>query len=126
MSAADLDRALAAWLTQQEGRDIRVHGLSFASAGARRVNALFDATSDEGTQRLALTMIPSAAIQLLDVGGEAAIRGLAEDAGVPVPHVHHVCADESVLGGPFFLSSAVDGESIPRRVLRLVHEHGVG
>jgi len=126
MASADLDRALAAWLTEQEGRDVRVSGLSFASAGARRLNALFDATSDEGTQRLALTMIPSAAIQLLDVAGEAAVRTLAENAGVPVPHIHHVCGDESVLGGPFFLSTAVDGESVPRRVLRLAHEHGVG
>ena len=71
-------------------------------------------------------MIPSAAIQLLDVAGEAAVRTLAENAGVPVPHIHHVCGDESVLGGPFFLSTAVDGESVPRRVLRLAHEHGVG
>jgi len=71
--AADLDRALAAWLSEQEGRDVRVSGLSFASAGARRLNALFDATTDTGTQRLALTMIPSAAIQLLDVAGEAVV-----------------------------------------------------
>ena len=126
MASADLDRELAAWLTEQEGRDVRVHGLSFASAGARRLNALFDATSDGGTQRLALTMIPSAAIQLLDVAGEAAVRTLAENAGVPVPHIHHVCSDESVLGGPFFLSTAVDGESVPRRVLRLAHQHDVG
>ena len=126
MASADLDRELAAWLTEREGRDVRVHGLSFASAGARRLNALFDATSDGGTQRLALTMIPSAAIQLLDVAGEAAVRTLAENAGVPVPHIHHVCSDESVLGGPFFLSTAVDGESVPRRVLRLAHQHDVG
>jgi aminoglycoside phosphotransferase (APT) family kinase protein len=126
MANPDLDGALAAWLTEQQGHDVRVHGLSFASAGARRVNALFDATTDAGTQRLALTMIPSASIQLIDVAGEAAVRTLAENAGVPVPHVHHVCGDESVLGGPFFISTAVDGESIPRRVLRLVHEHGVG
>ena len=40
---------------------------------------------------------------------------------MPVPHVHHVCTDTSVLGGPFFISTAVDGETVPRRVLRLVH-----
>lgn len=126
MAGADLRTSLATWLTEQDGRATEVHGLAFASAGARRVNALFEATSDGGSQRLALTMIPTAAIQLLDVNGEAAIRTLAEEAGVPVPHVHHVCSDESVLGGPFFLSTAVDGETVPRRVLRLAHEHGVG
>jgi aminoglycoside phosphotransferase (APT) family kinase protein len=97
-----------------------------ASAGARRVNALFEARWPERSQRLALTMIPTASIQLLDVAAEAAVRILAENAGVPVPHVHHVCADPSVLGGPFFVSTAVEGETVPRRVLRLVTEHELG
>jgi aminoglycoside phosphotransferase (APT) family kinase protein len=121
-----LATALAAWLTEQEGHLVEVRGLEQASAGARRLNALFDAVTNEGSERLALTMIPSAAIQLLDVAGESAVRTLAERAGVPVPHVHHVCADESVLGGPFFISTAVAGETVPRRVLRLVEQTGVG
>ncbi len=124
--AADLGPALAAWLSAREGHPVEVRGLTLSAAGARRVNALFDAVSEAGTQRLALTMIPTAAIQILDVEGEAAVRLMAEAAGVPVPHVHHVCADPSVLGGPFFVSTAVDGETVPRRVLRLVHQHGLG
>ena len=71
--------------------------------------------------RLALTMIPYVAVQILDVAGEAAVRTLAEEHGVPSPHIHYVCRDESVLGGPFFISTAVAGETVPRRVLRLVH-----
>jgi len=51
------------------------------------------------------------------------VRQLAESAGVPVPHIHHVCTDESVLGGPFFISIAVEGETVPRRVLRLIEQH---
>lgn len=117
---------LAAWLTEVEGRPVEVRGLEAASAGARRFNALFDAVSGDEVRRLAITMIPTAAIQLLDVNGEAAVRTAAETAGVPVPHVHHVCDDDAVLGGPFFISTAVDGETIPRRLLRLAHEHGVG
>lgn len=124
--AAPLAPALAVWLTEVEGHQVEVRGLEQASTGARRLNVLFDAVSESGTQRLAITMIPSAAIQLLDVAGEAAVRTLAEDAGVPVPHVHHVCRDERVLGGPFFLSTAVAGETVPRRVLRLVDSSGVG
>ncbi|MGD9704307.1 MAG: phosphotransferase family protein [Acidimicrobiia bacterium] len=126
MAADQLPEHLGAWLSEQERRTVDVRGLTLASAGARRVNALFDATADGTTRRLALTMIPTAAIQLLDVAGEAAVRTLAEGAGVPVPHVHHVCTDASVLGGPFFISTAVDGETVPRRVLRLVHAAGVG
>jgi aminoglycoside phosphotransferase (APT) family kinase protein len=122
----DLAAALGRWLSEQEGACIDVGGLTMASAGARRVNALFDAVGAGTTRRMALTMIPTAAIQLLDVEAEAAVRRRAEAAGVPVPHVHHVCTDEAVLGGPFFVSTAVDGETVPRRVLRLVHRHGIG
>lgn len=124
--SSDLAQALGAWLSQQEGRTVEVRGLQQASAGARRMNALFDAVSGHEIHRLALTMIPTAAIQLLDVAGEAGVRLLAESGGVPVPHVHHVCTDESVLGGPFFVSTAVEGETVPRRVLRLVHDRGIG
>jgi aminoglycoside phosphotransferase (APT) family kinase protein len=128
--AADLAGSLARWLTEQEGHPVEVQSLAMASAGARRLNALFHTVmTRDGTQttsKMALTMIPHAAIQILDVAGEAAVRNLAEAAGVPVPHVHHVCTDESVLGGPFFISTAVDGETVPRRVLRLVHGAGIG
>jgi aminoglycoside phosphotransferase (APT) family kinase protein len=118
--------ALGAWLSVQQGHPVEVDGLTVASTGARRVNALFEARSEDATQRLALTMIPTAAIQLLDIRDEADVRLLAESAGVPVPHVHHVCTDDSVLGGPFFISTAVDGETVPRRVLRLAREHRLG
>ncbi len=121
-----LQPALAAWLSAQEGRTVTVDGLTVASTGARRVNALFEAHADGTSQRLALTMIPTAAIQLLDIRDEAGVRLLAESAGVPVPHVHHVCSDEGVLGGPFFISTAVDGETVPRRVLRVASENGLG
>jgi aminoglycoside phosphotransferase (APT) family kinase protein len=125
--SGDYSLALGRWLSEQEGGAVEVRGLELASAGARRVNALFDAVSaDREPRRLALTLIPSAAIQLLDVETEAAVRLAAEAAAVPVPHVHHVCTDETVLGGPFFISTAVDGETVPRRVLRLVHEQGLG
>ncbi len=124
--ADTLRSALAAWLSEQQGRTVEVDGLTVASTGARRVNALFEARADGTADRLALTMIPTAAIQLLDIRDEAGVRQLAESAGVPVPHVHHVCADDAVLGGPFFISTAVDGETVPRRVLRLAHEHDLG
>ena len=126
MAAGDLAGALGRYLSDERGHAVTVEGLAMSSAGARRVNALFAAVSDEGTDHLALTMIPTAAVQLLDVSGEAAVRTLAENAGVPVPHVHHVCSDPSVLGGPFFVSTAVAGETVPRRVLRLAHAAGVG
>lgn len=124
----DLPQRLAAWLSAQDGREVEVRDLSLASAGARRVNALFRAvdTASGAERRFALTMIPTVAIQIVDVAGEAAVRNLAEAGGVPSPHIPYVCTDESVLGGPFFISVAVDGETVPRRVLRLVESAGIG
>jgi aminoglycoside phosphotransferase (APT) family kinase protein len=123
ISADDPSVRLSTWLSAQEQTDITVTDLNAVSAGARRFNALFSATTASGTTRYALTMIPTASIQLLNVADEASVRQLAESAGVPVPHIHHVCTDESVLGGPFFISIAVEGETVPRRVLRLIEQH---
>ena len=70
--ATDLPARLGAWLSEQDGRPIEVHDLALASAGARRVNALFRAVDvgagpDGGAERrLALTMIPTVAIQILE------------------------------------------------------------
>jgi len=126
MTGSDRDHVstrLSRWLTTETGSDVTVADLDAVSAGARRFNALFTATTAQSSTRFALTMIPTASIQLLDIADEAAVRQLAESAGVPVPHIHHVCTDESVLGGPFFISIAVDGETVPRRVLRLIAQH---
>lgn len=120
MTGETQSAALRTWLSEQRGGRVTVEDLAPVSAGARRFNALFTAVDDSGRERLALTMIPTAAIQLLSVADEAAVRTLAEQAGVPVPRIRHVCVDEGVLGGPFFISTAVDGETVPRRVLRLV------
>jgi aminoglycoside phosphotransferase (APT) family kinase protein len=126
MSGNPMIDKLAAWLGEQEGQPVTIDGLAISTAGARRVNALFSATFGGETRRLALTMIPSASIQLLEVAGEAGVRTLAEQGGVPTPHIHYVCSDASVLGGTFFISTAVDGETVPRRVLRLVEAKGIG
>ena len=122
----NLEAGLERWLTDQWGQATRVENLSVSSAGARRVNALFDAVAEHRREALAATMMPTPEIQLLDVESEAAVRLLAEEHGVPVPHVHGVCTDTSLTGGPFFVSSRIDGETIPRRVLRLIDEHATG
>jgi aminoglycoside phosphotransferase (APT) family kinase protein len=87
---------------------------------------LFDAEAGDRTLRLVATILPTAAIELNPIAAEAAVRNLAEAHGVPVPHVHAVCTDPAFAGGPFFVSDRADGESVPRRVLRLVHGEGIG
>ena len=72
------------------------------------------------------TALPTADIELVDVGTEAAVRELAADAGVATPRIRGVCTDTKYLGGPFFLSERLDGETIPRRVLRQAERTGNG
>lgn len=124
--SADLAAGLAAWASHHWGEPVTVDRVAASSAGARRSNVLFDAAVGDRTLHLVATILPTAAIQLLDVAAEAAVRTVAEEAGVPAPHIHGVCLDPSYVGGPFFVSTRVDGETIPRRVLRLVEQEGIG
>jgi aminoglycoside phosphotransferase (APT) family kinase protein len=125
-TATDLASGLAAFLAAEWARPVRVSNLSSSSAGARRSNVLFDADDGDRTWRLVATILPTSEIQLNPISAEASMRALAEKAGVPVPHIYATCLDESYVGGPFFISDRVDGETVPRRVLRLVEEHGIG
>ena len=125
-AAPDLTTGLAAFLSELWGETVTVRDLSVSSAGARRGNVLFDAQTSNGTTGLVATILPTSEIMINPITAEAEIRLVAEEAGVPVPHIHAVCLDESYAGGPFFISDRVAGETVPRRVLRLVHENGIG
>lgn len=128
MSENNLEQGIARWLSEHYGRPVRVVGLERVTAGARRINALFDAVEDDGTliERLALTALPNLDIQIQPMTVEAAVRTLAHEAGVPTPRILGATEDLSYMGGPFFISERIDGETIPRRVLRLVEQHGIG
>jgi len=121
LSGADRTReGLAAFLAKEWGTAVTVENLSVASAGARRRNVLFDALRDDERVLLVATIIPSAAVQIMPIEVEASNLRFAEAAGMPAPHVFGVSDDASYLGGPFFVTARVPGESIPRQVLRLV------
>ncbi len=123
----DLDAALARFLSTEWAGPVEILDMGIASAGARRRNVLFDARKDGFRTPLVATIIPNAAIQVMPMEVEASNLRLAEAAGAPAPHVHAVTDDPSFLGGPFFLTSRIEGETIPRRVLRLVAENeGLG
>ena len=118
---AQTARGLAGFLTREWGGPVAVENLSIASAGARRRNALFDAVEAGGARRpLVATIVPNEAILELPIPVEAGRRRLAEEAGLPVPHVHAVCDEARWVGGPFFVTGRVEGVSVPRQVLRRV------
>ncbi len=123
---SEVRNGLARFLTGHWGRPVTVSGLHQSSAGARRRNILFDAHDGDSTLHLVATILPTSEIELNPVTAEAAVRDLAEEHGVPVPHIHATSTGDPSVGGPFFISDRVEGETIPRRVLRLVHERQIG
>ncbi len=127
MADVDVAAGLATYLTEAWGSAVEVSDLSTTTAGARRHNVLFDARVGDGERRrLVATIVPTGETLLNEVEAEAGVRLLAESAGVLVPHVHLSRTDGELVGGPFMISDFVAGETVPRRVLRLVEETGNG
>ncbi len=119
-SLAETGDGLARFLTEVRGEAIAVDELGLASAGARRRNVLFTARSASGRQRLVATIIPTEDVQIQPISVEAGNLRLGRAVGMPVAEVIADTDDPSWVGGPFFVSTMVDGESVPRQILRLV------
>ena len=124
--AADLHAGLAHYLSEAWGQEVSVENLSQSTAGARRHNVLFDAVVGGETRHLVATIVPFGETIINSIDAEAGVRDVAEKHGVAVPHVHLVRTDGELVGGPFMISELVRGETVPRRVLRLVEEQGNG
>ncbi len=117
---------LKRFLSHTWRRDVDIAWLSVSSAGARRLNVLFDADDGETRHELVVTAIPNANIELTPIVLEAQTIRTAEAAGVPVAHVVAESDDPAWLGGGFFITQRIGGETVPRRVLRLVEKCGHG
>ncbi|MGH3725235.1 MAG: phosphotransferase family protein [Mycobacterium sp.] len=121
---SELVDGLTRYLHDEFGKPFEVSGVVGVSAGARRRNVLLDATCAGETLQLVATIVP-AVVQQIPVGSEAAVRELARSHGVPVPRVRGVCPESSYLGAPFMISERIAGETVPRKVLRLVQAQGI-
>ena len=124
--ALDVAAGLATYLGEAWGSAVEIGNVSTTTAGARRHNVLFEATAGGVTRHLVATIVPFGETIINPIEAEAAVRDLAEKGGVAVPHVHLVRGDGDLVGGPFMVSEFVPGETVPRRVLRLVEQHGIG
>jgi aminoglycoside phosphotransferase (APT) family kinase protein len=113
-------QSLGRYLTEAWGRPVEATDLVETSVGARRGNILFDAVDGDIVHRLVVTIYPPAGTVIFGVAAETGALKLAEAAGAPVAHVFEVCEDPSWFGEPFFISQRIEGESLPRNVLRLV------
>lgn len=121
--SADPVRGLTDYLTAELGAPVAISDFQFLSAGARRRNIAFTATMGDAPRRMVATVVPPE-VELMPVDAEAGVRELARANGVPVPAVIAVCADTAHLGEPFLISEHIDGETVPRKVLRALAASG--
>lgn len=116
--------ALGHALSDKLGAEVAVTGLHPATAGARRINVLFDATVDGLDRPMVITQLPNDSDAFRDIGTEVGWLRLAAGAGVRVASVVTSDADGAEHGGPFFVTDQVDGVSVPKQVVRLCTETG--
>lgn len=113
MSDGDFD-ALAARLSRAlpGAPAVRISGV--ASLGAQRQTHFLE-IGDAGITRPAVAQIAAQVIDQTSVADEAKLLRAAIAAGVPVPEI--LAVDEEVRA---IVSARVEGETIPRRILRLI------
>jgi aminoglycoside phosphotransferase (APT) family kinase protein len=108
---------LAAALGAQLGG--RVRGLRRLSGGASRVTSAFDLETDGGTTPLILQMDRGhdPAQGAVKTRAERDLLDAARAAGVPVPAVVAM-GDPGALGAAWLVVQRLEGETIPRKILR--------
>ena len=118
MAEPDLGAGLAAYLAGRLGRPVRVGGLRRLPGGASRETWAFDACVGGRTLPLVLRRDPPGRPAERDCARELPLLLAAAAAGVPVPAARWAESRPDVLGAPFIVVDRVEGEAIPRRILR--------
>jgi len=122
----ELAQRLVAFVAGEEGlppEHVRAEGLRRLAGGASREIWSVDLTLDRpaGAERLPLVLRrdpPGRVGDGGDRGVERAVLAAAFAAGLPVPRPRWGSVDPAVLGSPFFLMDRIEGETLPRRLLR--------
>jgi aminoglycoside phosphotransferase (APT) family kinase protein len=113
----DLARRLSAALGRIWGAPVAVERLERLSGGASRETWAFTALRDGEAVPLVLRRDPPGA-RRVGMAREARVLRAAAEAGVPVPPVVLWSDDPEVLGSSGIVMARVEGETIPRRILR--------
>jgi aminoglycoside phosphotransferase (APT) family kinase protein len=108
------------WVTTFGDSHVRIDALRRLSGGASRQTWSFDVVaSDGGRTACILRRDPPGAIRrAVGMTNEAALIELARGAGVPAPEVLMSGDGVDSLGTPFMVMRRIEGETIPRRILR--------
>jgi aminoglycoside phosphotransferase (APT) family kinase protein len=117
MIEVELGRRVAAWYPGATG----VTGAVRLSGGASQETWSFDIVHRDGNIGAILRRAPNgygaAPSRAAGLNAEAHLMQLAHDAGLPSPRVLHVLKPEEGLGTGFIMER-VEGETIPRKILR--------
>src|ERR1700674_5342254 len=112
-----LGRCVAAWCPGATG----VVGAAKLSGGASQETWSFDIVHPDGNIGAILRRAPqgygAAPTRAAGLSAEATLMQLAYDAGLPSPRVMHVLTPQDELGTGFIMER-VEGETIPRKILR--------
>ena len=126
MKAEDLSERVAAFVAREEGLEparVRASGLRRLAGGASREIWSLDLEIERDAEVEQLPLVlrrdpPGRVGDGGDRGLEFRVLRAAFAGGVPVPRVRWGSGDASLLGSPFFLMDRVEGEALPRRLLR--------
>jgi len=117
MIEAELTRCVASWYPGATG----VAGAAKLSGGASQETWSFDILHPDGNVGAILRRAPpgygASPSRAAGLDAEAVLMRLAHEAGLPSPRVMHVLQPQDGLGTGFIMSR-VEGETIPRKILR--------
>lgn len=113
----EVGRGVARVASEVLGTEATVDGLELLAGGASRQTWAFTATAGGRRRELVLR---TGSLEGRDAGMqlEAACLRAAARAGVPVPAVLGAADDGGPLGTGYLVAERVEGEAIPRRILR--------
>jgi len=97
---------------------VEIDGLCRLSGGASRETWSFDAVTAAGERRPLILRRDPPGPRHVGMALEARALAAAARGGVPVPELWASSEDPGVLGSPFIIVSRIEGETIPRRILR--------
>jgi aminoglycoside phosphotransferase (APT) family kinase protein len=102
--------------------DVGIENLRPLTGGASRTTWAFDAVSQQRRALILRTGPPDDVHAGMEL--EAAVQQRAEAAGAPVPHILAADNSAAVLGNPYLICDAIDGETIVRRIHRSLDDDG--
>ncbi|HXQ60210.1 MAG TPA: phosphotransferase family protein [Acidimicrobiales bacterium] len=118
MAQGDLSEQLGAALAPVFGAGVVVGELARAPGGASRETWTFTAQASDGTRHPLVLRRDPAGSPPSGLRLEGALLLAAHRAGVPVPEIVVVGDDDAVLGAGSLIMQFIEGETIPRRILR--------